>query len=85
MPFWGFKQKMIMIVHQAIGVALPLLLFDFVPQEVEKSTPIHVIKIDGLPPVPTGRHMIEGTLIFQSQLSSHSRGSLPGKTYKVKK
>ena len=62
--FGGFEQEMIMVVHQAIGITAPLLLLDFLAQEVEKATPICVIKIDGPSPVPTGRHMIKGTLIF---------------------
>jgi len=55
---------MIMGVHQTIGIAAPLLSLDFEPQEVEETTPIQVIKIDGLPSVPTCGYMIEGTLIF---------------------
>lgn len=62
-----------MIVHQAIGVASPLLLLDFAPQEVEKSTQVSVIKIDALPPVPTGRHMIEGTLISNRNCRAFGR------------
>jgi hypothetical protein len=63
-PFGGFNQEMIMVIHQTIGIAAPLLLLYFEAQEIEKTTPIQVIQIDSLSPVPTCGHMIKGTLIF---------------------
>jgi len=58
----GFELEMIMIVHQAIGVAVPLLLLHFTPQEVEKSTPSCISMIGDLS--PAGHHMVNSALIF---------------------
>jgi len=48
---------MILLVHQAIGVAARLPVHHFTPQKVEKSMLMYVITIHGLLSVPAGRHM----------------------------
>jgi len=48
----GLDQEVIMITHQAVGVAMPALLVNFLSQPLEEGAAIYVILIDGLARVP---------------------------------
>jgi hypothetical protein len=56
--FGGLDQEVIMIAHQAVGVAAPALLMNFLCQSLEEGVAIGVILIDGLTGVAPGRQVI---------------------------
>lgn len=72
-------EQMIMIVHQAVGVADPVIAFVDVLKRVEELMPILVGPEDRLPLVASGGHMIYCTGVFNAKGAGHD-----GRISKVK-
>ena len=70
---WGFEQEMIVVVHQAVGVAAPAEAVDHVGKPFQEQCAISIIEHDGLSGIAATRNMINGAGIFQSERTSHSR------------
>ena len=61
-----FKQQMIVIVHQTIGMAAPAEAIDHMSGERQKRGSVLVIRGSVLPGITTTRDMIDGTGIFNA-------------------
>jgi hypothetical protein len=68
---WRFDHEMIVIAHQAISVASPMLLRDFPTEQADELPPICVIYEDGLLCVAAGGDVVEGASEFETQWASH--------------
>jgi len=55
----GFNQQMVVIVHQAISVAIPIVAIDRILQQHQKLLTINIITIDVFPSVASRSHMIQ--------------------------
>ena len=66
-----FDDKMIMVVHEAIGMAKPVeTIVDFF-QDVEKEGTVFIIVKDLIPCIASGGDVIEGAFVFYSKWSCH--------------
>ncbi len=70
-----FQQEMIVVVHQAVGVASPVLLGHLPCEQVDEAGAITVVLLDGVPGIPASRDMIERPFKLQPQLPGHQRPS----------
>jgi hypothetical protein len=52
---------MIMVIHEAVGVAQPVIPLDDLRQQVQKGPAVRVIGVDGSLGISTAGQMIEGT------------------------
>ena len=68
-----FQEEMIVIDHQAVGIASPVLLGHLPREQVDEAGAIAVVVIDGVPGVPARRDMIERPFELQPQLPGHQR------------
>jgi hypothetical protein len=66
-----FDQKMIVVGHEAVGVAQPIITFVDVLKNVEEVLTILVVLEDHLLFVATRRNMIHGTRVFYAKRTSH--------------
>ncbi len=73
---WGFEQQMIVVVHRAIGMAVPAETIDDVGQLLEEQRAVPIINHNILPGIATTRDMVDRAGIFQTQRTSHG-GALP--------
>lgn len=64
-----------MIAHQAIGIAPPALLENFLTKQFHEMLPVGLVMKDCLLVTPASRDVIEGTRMFKPQLASHARGA----------
>ena len=60
----GLDEKMIVITHQAIGMAQPLESGNNEMEDVKKQQPIIIITEDRTAGIPTGGDMVNGTWIL---------------------
>jgi hypothetical protein len=60
-----------MVVHQAVGVQLPVEPIDDRGKDSQKALPVLVIEVDCLPAITRGGHMIQGAVEFDAKGSSH--------------
>jgi hypothetical protein len=67
----SFHYQMKMIVHQTIGMNLPLGLPTGAPEKLEKKLPVHVISYDCLAPIAPTQDMIDRSRIFNAQRPRH--------------
>jgi hypothetical protein len=74
--FRRFAEKMTVIAHQAIGIAPPALLDDFVPEHGQEMLPVDLVMKDRVLFVATGRDVIERAGVFEAELAGHGRGAL---------
>jgi len=49
--FRGFDEQVVVVVHQAIGVAAPAIAFHHLGQDLQEREAILVVQVDGLPGV----------------------------------
>ncbi len=82
-PFRGFDQQMVMIIHQTIGITTPMLLSNFFAKQRQESATVCVIEIDILPPITTSGDMLEGPLYSRRNYRAMSE-RLPGRRWQVK-
>lgn len=55
-------KKMIMIIHEAVGMAKPMVAFVDMDKDFEKNFPVKVVLEYCLFLVPTRRYVIQGTV-----------------------
>ena len=55
----GFNQQMVVIVHQTISVAIPIVAINRILQQHQKMLAISIITIDVFPSVTSPSHMIQ--------------------------
>ena len=70
----GFKEEMIVVVHQTIGMAEPAVPIDDVREYREELRAVAVVHHDGLPGVPTARDVVHGPRKLNAQRTSHGAG-----------
>jgi len=69
----GFNQQMVMIVHQAICINLPLITVRGVLQHRQEFISVPVMLIDRLLSISPGGDVINRTGVFYSDWSGHKR------------
>jgi hypothetical protein len=62
----SFYQQMVMIVHEAISVAHPMIPFINVLKEIQETFPIFIIQKDGSLLIPPAGNVIDCTSEFYS-------------------
>ena len=70
-PFGCFYKKVVVVVHEAICMNDEAKPFHEVIQKAEEIRPILLVPEYVLPVIPPGRHMVEGTGIFNPERTSH--------------
>lgn len=66
-----FNDKMVVIVHQAVDVASPVLLLNLPTEESNETLPISVIEGNRLLSIAASRNVIEGAGKFEPEGTSH--------------
>ncbi len=66
-----------MVIHQAVGVAPPMVTLHDVRQDGEKRLAIGVIAVDRLAGIAACGHMINGARVGKTQRSGHDHRILP--------
>ena len=69
-----FNEEMVVIVHQAVGMAAPAVAIDHMGEEGEPLRPITVVRHDVLPGIPPTGDMVDGPRIFNAQRTGHGAG-----------
>ncbi len=69
----GLNQQVVVVVHQAVGMAEPPIAGDDLAEGLEKDLATRVVPEDLLPGVPPGGEMIDRTRIFDSEGPRHER------------
>jgi len=64
--FGGFNQKVKVVIHEAIGMAEPVVALADLVEDEKKVLPILIIPVDGLLFVSPGGDMIYSTWIFDA-------------------
>jgi hypothetical protein len=67
----SFDQKMIVVGHEAVGVADPVVTFVDVLEGIEEVQAVSVILKNRLLLVPAGGHMIDCTGVFDAKRTGH--------------
>jgi hypothetical protein len=67
----GLDEQMIVIIHQAVGMAKPVEPGNNGNEDVKKEQPILVVPKDGTAGIPTGGDMVYCTGIFYAQRARH--------------
>lgn len=70
---WGFKKQVVVIGHQAVGMAKHIEPAKRLPKDGQERIPVDVIKKDRSLGVAAGRHVIEGSREFYAEGSGHER------------
>ena len=65
--FRRFDKQVIMVTHQAIGVALPPLLVDLASQALKKGLAVLSLETDILLGIASGRQLLEGSRKHEAQ------------------
>lgn len=65
---------MIVIVHQAIGIAEPAIPIDHMGEQREELGAIAVIRHDVLPGIPPTSDVVDGTGKLKAEWTSHGAG-----------
>jgi hypothetical protein len=68
-----FNQEVVMVIHEAIRVAEPMIPLDDLGEQARKALPICVIRVDGRTRVAAASHMINSARKFETQGSCHRR------------
>jgi len=63
-PIWSFDKKMVVVVHQTVCVAEPVIPFVSFDQEIEEGSSILVVQEYGFLFVATRSDMVNRTTIF---------------------
>ena len=69
--FRGFDQQVVVVVHQAVGVAPPVIPLDHQRQEVHKRVTIGVIVYHGHPGIAPPRDVVERPWKLDPQRPRH--------------
>jgi len=64
-------QKVVMIVHETVGMAEPVVLPDSRTEDGKELLPICIIHIDLSPRISAGGDMIDSTRVFNSEWTCH--------------
>ena len=67
----GFKEQVVVVAHQAIGVATPIETLCRFLDQIEEVCPVAVILKYRHPGISPRRNVINGPWIFNAQWSSH--------------
>ena len=67
-----FDQEMVMIVHEAVGVADPIVPFIDVLERIQKVDAILIVFEDGLLFITAGSDMIDSTGVFYAERTAHT-------------
>jgi hypothetical protein len=70
---------MIMVVHEAVGVADPVISLVNVLKRVQKGEPVLVDPEDGLSVVAPGGDVVDCTCVFYTKRAGHNGGTVAGK------
>jgi hypothetical protein len=82
--FRGLNDQVVMIVHQTVGMAYPVIPCDGFPQEIKKIHPVYIVP-EYLPlGIPAGGNMVKGAGVFDTEGTGH-RGRIPRKMWESKK
>src|SRR5262249_33679429 len=73
-----FNQEVVMVIHEAIRVAEPVIPLDDLGEEGKKALPVCVIHVDGSARVAAAGHMIQSARKFETQGSCHRRTKADG-------
>ena len=65
-------QQMVMVVHEAVGVADPVIAFVDVLEGVQEVDPVLVALENGLSLIATGSDVVDCTGIFYAKRTSHN-------------
>jgi len=68
--------QMKMIVHQAIGMHLPIGLCTHLAQGLQEEQPIRIVTEDGFFPVAAIQEVIDRPFVFHSELAGHDGGEI---------
>ena len=68
-----FNQEVVMVIHEAIRGAEPVIPLDDLGEEGKKAFPVCVIRVDGSTRVAAAGHMIQGARKCETQGSCHRR------------
>ena len=72
-PVGSLDQKMVMVGHEAVGVADPVVALVDVLEGVEEVQTIRVGLENGFLLVPAGGHMIDCAGVFDAERTGHGR------------
>src|SRR2546425_8503175 len=78
-PLRGLQQQMVMVAHQTVGMAPPVIAYHSLFQDGEKRLPILLVEVDSLAGIAAGGDVVEGAGIGEAQRTSHGR-RIPIKT-----
>jgi hypothetical protein len=67
-----FDQEMVVVGHEAVGVAQPVITLVNMLKSVEETLAVLVVFEDSLLFVPARGYMIHGTRVFYSKRTGHS-------------
>ena len=68
----GLGELVVVVVHQAVGIAEPALLRDFLAKKIEKAVTILLIEEDLLSRVAARGYVVKRAGKFQAQRASHA-------------
>jgi hypothetical protein len=66
------NQKVVMVVHETVGMAKPVVLPDSRTKDGKELLSIYIIHADLSPCIPTGGDMIDSAEIFNSERTGHN-------------
>ena len=66
-----------MVAHQAVGVADPVETFSHGADQAKEPLPVLIVKIDVLPPMTTGREVIESIGELDAERPGHGGKEKP--------
>jgi len=69
--FRRLDKEMVMVGHETIGVADPIISLIDMLNSVEEDIPIIVILEDRLLLIPSGGHMVDGAGVFYAERAGH--------------
>src|SRR5262249_17353123 len=66
-----FNQEVVMVIHEAIRVAEPMIPLDDVGEEGKKALSVCIIRVNGRARVAAAGYMIQSARKFETQRSCH--------------
>ena len=70
-PVGGLDEEMVVIVHEAIGMADPVVAFVDMLERPEKVLTVLIVLEDGLLLVAAGGHMVDSAGVFDAKRAGH--------------
>ncbi len=70
-PLWRLYDKMVVIAHKTISMAVPSMPINHLMQNVEKHLPILIFSKYILSCITSGGYMIKCARVFYAERSSH--------------